>query len=132
MDDILENCFVCTSCKSSAGDSSIGKDDVKLAKVLGKFCEELITVLCDRNVGAIGARVRSEFCYRFIQRLLVAAGNGNLYAFSDEKTRCGQADATAAARNQSLLARELHHLPLKDTSVQHHHSQQCRQIENGR
>jgi hypothetical protein len=45
---------------------------------------------------------------RFIERLLVASGNGDLRAFRDEKTGCGKSDATVPAGNKSLFACELH------------------------
>jgi hypothetical protein len=52
--------------------------------------------------------VWSEFCHRFIERLLVATGNGDLCAFSNEKAGCGQTDATVTAGDKSLFSCELH------------------------
>ena len=108
MDHLLEDGFVGRASRRPASDAGIGEDDVKFAKVFGEFSEELLAVLRNRNVGAIAVRFRSEFGDRFIQRLLITAGNCDFSAFRDEKAGCGQADAAVASGNECLLACELH------------------------
>ena len=69
MDYILEDGFVGRASRRPARNSCIGEDDVKFAKVIGKFSEELLAVLRNDDIGAIAARFRSEFGDCFIQRL---------------------------------------------------------------
>ena len=77
----LEQGFVGRASRCPARDACIGEDDVKFAKVFGELSEELLAVLRHRNVGAIAARAGAEFGDRFIQRLLIPAGDGDLSAF---------------------------------------------------
>src|SRR5262252_340213 len=91
-----------------AGDARIGKDDVKFAEILGECREEPLAIFRNGDVGAVAASVRPKFSDGFVQRLLVATGDGNLRAFSDEKSCCGQTDAAVTAGNKSLLACEFH------------------------
>ena len=108
MDYLLEDGFVGAASRCTAGDAGIGEYDVELAEILGEFSEELLTVLRNRNVGAIAVRFRSQLGDRFIQCLLIATRNCDFSAFRNEKAGCGQADAAVASGNESLLACELH------------------------
>ena len=68
----------------------------------------MLAVFRKCDVGSIATRVRSELRGRFIERLLVAAGDGDLSAFGDKKTSSGKTDAAIASGNESLFAYELH------------------------
>lgn len=106
-DYLLEDGFVGRASRRPARNACIGKDDVEFAEVFGEFSEKLLAVLCNRNVGAIAVRFRSQLGDRFIQCLLIATCNCDFRAFRDEKAGCGQADAAVASGNESLLACEL-------------------------
>ena len=105
MDYLLEDGFVGRASRRTARNACIGEDDVKFAKVFGEFSEKLLAVLRNRNVGAIAVRFRSQLGDRFIQRLLVPAGNRDLSAFCNEKAGCGQADATVSAGDEPSCLR---------------------------
>jgi hypothetical protein len=68
-----------------AANSDIGEDDVQLAEILGKIREEPLPVVRHGNVGAIPARVGSQFGDCFIQRLLVSAGNRDFSASATKR-----------------------------------------------
>src|SRR5277367_2592441 len=67
------------------------------------FPQWALTLAIFRNgdVSAVATCARSKFRDRFIERCLVAAGNGDLRALHDEKSSCGQTDAAVAAGNKS-------------------------------
>ena len=105
---LLEDGFVGRASRRAARNACVSEDDVKFAKVLGQFNEELLAVLRNRNVSAIAMRFRSQLGDRFIQCLLIATRNCDFGAFRDEKAGCGQADAAVASGNESLFACEFH------------------------
>jgi hypothetical protein len=72
VDDLLEDGFVGRASRRPARNACIGEDDVKFAKVFGKFSEKLLAVLRNRNVGTIAVRFRSQLGDRFIQCLSIA------------------------------------------------------------
>src|SRR6185437_5575295 len=108
MDDILKSRLVRGAGRCPAGDAGIGEDDVKLSEIFGKLNKKLLAVLRHSNVGSVAARTRSQFRDCSIQGLFVTARDGDLSAFGNKKTRCGQTDAAVASGNQSFLTRELH------------------------
>src|SRR5271168_3306902 len=108
MDHVLKNGLVGRAGRSPARDAGIGEDNVELPEIFGQVCEEPLAIFRNGDVNAVGARVRSKFGDRFIKRLLVATSNGDLRALRNEKSGCGQTDATVAAGDKSLLACELH------------------------
>src|SRR5215470_12465390 len=108
MNDILKDGFVGRAGRRTARDARIRKDDVKFTEIAGQGCEEPLAIFRNGDVGTVTASVRSKFRDGFIQRLLIATGDGNLRAFRDEKPRCSQTDAAVTASNKSLLACELH------------------------
>ena len=100
--------FVRGAGRRPAANSGIGEDDVQLAEILGEIREEPLAVVRHGNVGAVAARVGSQFGDCFIQRLLVPAGNRDFSAFCNEKAGGGQADAAVSAGDESLLTCEFH------------------------
>src|SRR5262249_18196226 len=91
-----------------AGDAGVGKHNVELPEIFGQGCEDPLAVFRNSDVCTIATSAWSEFCHRFIERLLVATGNGYLCAFSNEKSGCDQTDATVTACDKSLFPCELH------------------------
>src|SRR5271155_4723674 len=87
---------------------ALAKTMSSLPKSLASSAKSLLTVLRNRNVGAIAVRFRSQLGDRFIQRRLIATRNCHLCTFRDEKAGCGEADTAIAAGNESLFACELH------------------------
>src|SRR5208283_1254286 len=71
-----------------------------LAEILGKIREEPLAVVRHGNVGAVAARVGSQFGDCIIQRLLVSAGNRYFGAFCNENSGGGQADAAVSAGDE--------------------------------
>ena len=65
MDYLLEDGFVGRASRRPARDACISEDDVKFAKVLGEFSEELLAVLPNRDVSTIAMRFRSQLGDRF-------------------------------------------------------------------
>ena len=108
VDYLLENGLVGRAGRRPSGDAGVGKDNVEFPEIFGQGCEELLAVFSNRDVCTVATSVWSEFCHRFIERLLVATGNGDLCAFSNEESGCGQTDATVTARDKSLFPCELH------------------------
>ena len=108
VDHVLKNGLVGRAGRSPAGDAGIGEDNVELPEIFSQGCEEPLAIFRKGDVSAVATRARSKFGDRFIERLLVAAGNGDLRALRNEKSGCGQTDATVAAGNKSLLPSELH------------------------
>ena len=105
MDYLLEDGFVGRASRRPARNACVSEDDVKFAKVLGEFSEELLAVLRNRNVSAVAMRFRSQLGDRFIQCLLIATRNCDFRAFRDEKAGSAQADAAVASGNARLLGR---------------------------
>src|SRR6202034_1581298 len=99
VDYVLKNGLVGRAGRSSAGDARIGEDNVELPEIFGQGCEEPLAIFRKGDVSAVATRARPKFGDRFIERLLVAAGNGNLRALRDEKSSGGKTDATVAAGN---------------------------------
>lgn len=66
MDYLLEGRFVSRAGRRPARNACIGKDDVKVAKVFGKFSKKLFAVFHNRNVSAIAVRFRPQLGDRFI------------------------------------------------------------------
>ena len=58
VDYLLEDGFVGRASRRPARNACVSEDDVKFTKVLGEFSEELLTVLRNRNVSAVGERAR--------------------------------------------------------------------------
>jgi len=85
VDHVLKNGLVGRARRSPPGDAGIGEDNVELPEICGQGCEEPLAIFCNGDVSAVATRARAKFGDRFIQRLLVAAGNGDLRAFRDEK-----------------------------------------------
>ena len=107
MDHVLKNGLVSRTGRRPARDAGIGEDNVEFPEIFGQGCEEPLAVFRKGNVSAVATRVWSEFCNGLIQRFLVATGNGDLGALSNEKSGCGKTFATVTAGNKSLLACEL-------------------------
>ena len=57
MDYLLKDGFVGRASRSRARNACVSEDDVKFAKVLGEFSEELLAVLRNRNVSAIAGTI---------------------------------------------------------------------------
>ena len=107
MDHVLKHGLVSRTGRRSARDAGISKDNVECPEIFGQGCEEPLAVFRKGNVSAVATRVWSEFCNGLIQRFLVATGNGDLGALSNEKSGCDKTFATVTAGNKSLLACEL-------------------------
>ena len=75
MDYLLEDGFVGRASRRPARNACVSEDDVKFAKVLGEFSEELLGVLRNRNVSAVAMRFRSQLGDRVIQCLLITTRN---------------------------------------------------------
>jgi hypothetical protein len=108
VDDVFESGFVRRAGRRSGGNSGIGEDDVQLAEIMGKVGEQALAILGNGDVGAISVRFRPQFRDCLIQRLLIAAGDGDFSAFCDEEASCGKTDAAIASRDECLLTREFH------------------------
>src|SRR5277367_57457 len=108
MNDILKNRLVGRAGRRPAGDSGIGENNVEFPEIFGQGCEEPLAIFPNSHVCAVATRGWSEFGDCCIERLLVATGNGDLRALSNEKSGCGQTDATVAAGNKSLFPCEFH------------------------
>jgi hypothetical protein len=87
--------------RSTAGDAGIGEDNVELPKIFGQGFEEPLAIFRNGDVSAVATRARSKFGDRFIERLRVATGNGDLRALRNEKSGRGKTDATVASGNKS-------------------------------
>ena len=96
MDHVLKNGFVRRARRSPAGDAGIGEDNVELPEIFGQGCEQPLAIFRNGDVDSVAMRARSKFGDRFIERLLVATGNGDLCALRNEKSGCSKTDATVA------------------------------------
>jgi hypothetical protein len=103
VDHLLENGLVGRAGGRPAGDAGVGKHHVEFPEIFGQGCEELFAVFRNSDVCTVATHVWSEFCYRFVERLLVATGNGDLCAFSNEQSGGGQTDATVTAGDKGLF-----------------------------
>src|SRR6516225_1804610 len=108
MNDILKSSLVGRASGRPAGNARVGKDNVELSEVFGQGCKEPLAIFRNSNVCAVATGARPKFGDRFIQRLLVTAGNGDLCTFRDEKSGGGQTNTTVTASNKSAFACELH------------------------
>src|SRR5581483_9116006 len=111
-DNILKRCFVRRAGRRPAANSGIDEDDVQLPEILGNIREEPLPVVRHGNVGAIAARVGSQFGDCFIQRFPVPASNRDFGAFCNEEAGSGQADAAVSPGDEGLLACEFHNSSL--------------------
>src|SRR5215472_17980963 len=112
MDDILKDGFVGRASRCPTGNTCVGENDIELAESPGKIPEEPLAVRCHCNVSAIAVCARAEFGDRLIQRLLVAAGDGDFGAFCDEETGSGKTDAAVTSSNEGLFTCEFHDFSL--------------------
>src|SRR5271154_648852 len=100
MNHILKNRLVGRAGRRPAGDSGIGKNNVEFPEIFGQGCKQPLAIFPNSHVCAVATRVWSKFGDRFIERLLVATGNGHLRALRNEKSRGGQTYATVAASDK--------------------------------
>jgi hypothetical protein len=104
VDHILKDGFVGRTRRRPAGYAGVGKDNVESSEIFGKGREEPLAVFGNCKVGTIAARIRPEFRNRFIECLLVPAGDGDLGAFCDKEASSGKTNATIASSDESFLA----------------------------
>ena len=85
MDHVLKNGLVVEPLGVRPVMPALAKTMSSFPKFLARTREELLAVFRNGDVSAVATRVWSEVCNRFIQRLLITTGNGDLRAFRDKK-----------------------------------------------
>ena len=102
VDYLLEDGFVGRASRRPARNACVSEDDVKFAKVLGEFSEELLGVLRNRNVSAVAMRFRSQLGDRVIQCLLITTRNCD-FRPSEMKRRAGWIPTRSATPSTALV-----------------------------
>ena len=91
-----------------AGDAGVGEDDVEFAELFADLLEYGLAGLGVGDVAAEADGFGAEVGEGGVEGLLISAGNGDLSAFLDEETGCGEADAAVASGDKGFLSCEFH------------------------
>ena len=94
--------------RGGAGDAGVGEDDVEFTEFFGDLLEDGLAGFGVSDVAAEADSVGAEIGEGSVEGLLISAGDGDLRAFLDEETGCGEADSAVTSRNKSFLSCEFH------------------------
>jgi hypothetical protein len=109
IEDAVEVLLVDRAKGSIFGDAGVSEDNVEFAFLFLDLGEEAVDIFEIGYVSLDSGDVRANFFDGFVQSGLVAAGDEDVGAFTDETFGGGEADAAGAACDQCDFAAELAH-----------------------
>ena len=87
-----------------AGDAGVGEDYVEFAEFFGDLLEDGLAGFGVGDVATEADGVGAEVGEGGVEGLLISTGDGDMGAFLNEETGCGEADAAVASGDKGFLS----------------------------